>query len=293
MKHAALLLAVIQGLAASVACGDDSAAADAAVVIDARPDEGTLALAWTVADADQSPITCDDVAALTVGVSAILEGAGSGTPLAFPCGDGAGTAQLAPGTYALRIELRAGAGVLDGPIVSSGVEITRDQTTDLAPVTFEVPTTGGFSFLLDTPPLGSNCDEAEGDLTEITFELRDATDTCVPATFEIAAGAASSAGTYQADCTGAGFGCIDNDQMITVIDVDSGPHGLVMRGAKGGVADCYSRNAQIIIPGNDLVRNLPAQQLMLASTPACDPLAPDAGVMPDAGVTDAGLDAAL
>jgi hypothetical protein len=293
MKHAALLIAVIPGLLASGACGDDSAAVDAAVVIDARPDEGTLALAWTVADADQSPITCDEVAALTVAVNALPEGAGSGIPLAFPCGDGSGTVQLDSGTYQLRIELRAGAGVLDGPITMNGVEITQDQTTDLGSIGFEVPTTGGFSFLLDTPPLGSNCDQAEGDLTEVIFELRDATDTCVPATFEIAAGAASSAGTYQADCTGAGFGCIDNDQMITAIGVDSGPHGLVMRGAKGGVPDCYRRDAQIIIPGNDLVRNLPAQQLMLASTPECDPLAPDAGVVPDAGVTDAGLDAAL
>lgn len=291
MKHAALLIAIIPGLLVT-GCGDDAAAVDAAVVIDARPDEGTLALSWTVADADQSPITCEDVAALTVGINAFLEGAGSGTPLAFPCGDGSGTAQLDPGVYQLRIELRAGvAGVLDGPITVNGVEITRDQTTDVDPIGFEVPTTGGFSFLLDTPSQGSNCDEAEGDLTAITFELRDGDDTCVPATFEIAEGASSSAGTYESDCAGASFGCIDNDQQITALGVGSGPHTLVMSGARGGLADCYSRNAQITIPGNDLVRDLPAQQLMLL--PQCDPFAPDAGVTPDAGTTDAGADAAL
>lgn len=290
MTHLATRFALLLALITPAACGDDSAATDAAVVIDARPDQGTLSLSWTLADSDQSVIDCEDVAAVTVSISAFPEGAGSGVPLAFPCSDGQASPRLGTGTYQLRIELRAGAGVLDGPITLNGIEITQDQETALGQIDFEVPTTGGFSFLLDTPPLGSNCDASEGDLTSVLFELRDDADACVPTTFEIGDGAEQTGGTYQSDCQGASFGCIDNDQEITVSGAASGPHTLRITGAKGGVESCYSRNAQITIPGNDLIRDLPAQQLALASIPECDPLAPDAGPTPaDAGVADGAL----
>jgi hypothetical protein len=124
--------------------------------------------------------------------------------------------------------------------------------------------------------LAGNCLPNSSDGAEIVgleFSLKDGSDTCVPATFDVAAGASGVAGTYTSDCTTppAPLACIDADQVVTVNPIRSGPMTLTVVGQKTGPINCYSRVSMFVIPGATLVNELGSLLLTLEYSLACDP----------------------
>ena len=284
-QHVLLSLMLMAG-----ACGGGDSAVDAGKAIDAAPLSGTFSLAWSLSDGTDA-VTCADVGGLSIGISITPAGGGGGQSEAFTCAGGSGTSRPMPvGLYNLSIELKAAAGALADPVRITNVEIKQGENTALDAQTFVVAATGAFTFKVTTSSAGDNCDTGGtgAGIGGLIFELRDSTGACTPTTFDVAAGAVGAASTYTTTCpAGAQHACIEKDQVITVNGVSSGSHTLMMTGFKDAI-DCYTRSPQFSVPGNNLVTDLPDQQLSLRFTPDCDPNAPDAGPTTDAGPADAG-----
>jgi hypothetical protein len=255
---------------------------------------GTLSLQWSITDGTNT-LTCADVGSgVSVRLIATPSAGGSGQIDAFSCDSGMGTSRAIPaGNYNVTVELRVSSGSLASPVNVNGVDVNAGSDTALDPISFSVTPSGNFTFMVGTEASGNNCDSPPtgGGISEISIELRDKAGACMAATFDIAAGAGQPAGTYTTTCpAGASFsiasGCgVEKDQLITVTGVSSGAHSMVITANKEGTT-CWRRSPQFIVPANNLTEELGTQVLMLDSTPTCDPNAPDAGIMVDAGVVD-------
>lgn len=275
-------------IALASGCGGGNSTPDAGPA-DAAVKNGTMSLTWRITDMSDNALTCDDVAAGSVTITAQPTAGGFAVSAPFTCSDGTGSAEVAPGTYDVTVRLTSTLGTLASSAVMSGVEVVANQDVALGEQVFAVDPSGNFSFSIDTGASGGNCADAGsggGALTQLEIRLLDGSGSCVPTTFAIDDGTASPPPDYQSDCAGATIGCFAKDVTFSVAGADSGPHMLDIRGQKAGL-DCYSRTADLIIPGAGLTRALGSQMLFLASTPQCDPNAPDAGPTPDAGTADA------
>ncbi|HVV84579.1 MAG TPA: hypothetical protein VHE35_16035 [Kofleriaceae bacterium] len=267
---ASLAAAALAG-AGLIGCGDDVALTDARPQIDAAV-PGQLSLSWSVAHM-ATPLTCAAVGASTVSLEIVPDGDAFGVVDTFDCASAMGTTRmLAPGLYQLRISLAGTGGTLDGPDDIRDITVPPGGTATVPPVTFDVDPTGGMKFRITTPVAGGNCaDAASGGagITAMRIELRDATNTCVPALFTVAAGASDPGGSYASDCSGSTTTCIAADQDVSISGLRSGSYSMVMIGSVGGAA-CWRRQPNAEIPAAGLVTELPAQQLALqAGVPGC------------------------
>lgn len=281
------------------ACGDDGGPVDAAPV-DAIPPSGTFSLSWTLSDGT-NPLTCSDVAAVSVAVTLVRQGGIGGVADAFTCEGGqAVSRRFSPGIYNLTVDLRASGSrsLIATPVVITDVEIAVGTDTPLPAQNFVVSPIGGFSFTVDARATAGNCvaDSADGaGIVALEFSLSDGSNACVAATFDVAAGSAGSAATYTSDCTTppAPLPCIDEDQLVTVNPIASGLVTMQITGQKAGPIDCYDRVSVFDVAGAMLVAELGSLPLTLEYSLACDPnfIPIDAGMLPDASA-DASVDAA-
>lgn len=245
-------------------CKDDAPAVDAGPVIDAPPEVGTLSLSWTITD-NGNTLACGDVGGLSVRVTATPQDGGFATPEAFGCEVTNGTsAPIDTGVYNVEIVLVTnGNRDLTTPEVIQGVEIMTGQDTDIGTFEFPVSPRGSVEFTIDAQAGTPNCEpEANGgaEISEFRIEVLDSEGTCVPATITIADGANQTGGTYASDCAGARYGCIDNDQLVSISDVPAGTASLNIIGYRG-VDECYSRMPQFSVSGNGLLTELLPQVL--------------------------------
>ena len=263
------LAAALAGLVG--ACSDDVALTDARPQIDAAI-PGQLMLSWTVGHAGSS-LTCADVGASTVAVDIVHDGDAFGVVDTFSCGSAMGLSRmLAPGLYHLRFNLSGTGGTLDGPENVRNLTVPPGAIANAPPVAFDVDPTGGLTFRITTPPAGGNCaptGSGGAGITAQRIELRNSTGACVPALFEIGAGAMNPAATYASDCSGSTTACIAADQDVTVTGLRSGSYSMVMIGSVGGAA-CWRRQPNATVPAAGRTATLPAQQLALqAGVPGC------------------------
>jgi hypothetical protein len=255
-------------------CHDEVALTDARPQIDAAV-PGTITLGWSISHA-AAPLTCADVSASTVSVEIVRDGDAFGVVDTFTCTAGTGTSRmLEPGLYHLKISLSGTGGTLDGPENVRDVTVSPGGVATVPPVAFDVDPTGGLKLRITTSAAGGNCaPTAQGGagITAIRLELRDASGTCVPASFAVAAGAANPAGTYASDCSGSTYGCIAADQDVSVGGLRTGSYSLLMIGSVGAAA-CWRRQPNTVVPAAGRVTELPAQQLALQpGVPGCPPL---------------------
>lgn len=257
---------LIAGLALGltvIACGGDDGPADAAIVPDAEPQVGSLSLAWEITDGTALQ-SCAAVAALSVRISVTPAAGGFGQNDIFGCEAGTVLSRdFDAGEYNIEVTLVAAAGDLAPPFRMNRVEIKTGEETALGTLTFEVAPRGSFDFEVGTMEIGPNCDPvADGGagLGNLLIELVDTSGECIPATMEIGAGASRPADTYNSDCTGLIYGCIEKDQTVTLTGVRSGELGLRMSGTRDN-GGCYERTSQFTVPGNDLQVSLPTQTL--------------------------------
>jgi len=249
-----------------IACGGDDTADP--VDADMTPDadvSGTLSFSWTLTDG-ATPITCADVDATTVSITLLPIGVVGSDADAFGCAEGEATTRgFRARDYDVEIAVRTTEGDLTDRIVMNNVTIEENGNTDLGAVVFDVVRNGSFTFNLAAIATGGNCaavvpdDGAE--IVKWQLELQDGT-TCVGVQFDIGASASDPTG-FPADdydtiaCNDATYdGCILSDQDISVTDVESGPHNLVITGFRTGDVPCYQTTAQIGIPGGDLTTSV-------------------------------------
>ncbi|MCB9563556.1 MAG: hypothetical protein H6708_24425 [Kofleriaceae bacterium] len=257
------------GLLAGVAgCGNDNSSPFDAARYDAEIPRGGLGLTWTIADGTVAK-TCAEVGALTVTLTIVPNDQPFGTTDVLSCGPGMGeVGNLAPGLYDVTATLAGAAGDLGEPVRFLDVEVAASQTTALGEAAFDVPAQGGFTFKLSAGGMPT-CTTAG--ITGVQLELRDGAG-CVPAAFDIAAGAVEPAGTYTTDCTTpAPYACIAEDQVVSTAGLATGSYTMTITGFVGADA-CWSRSPQFGVPAGDHVTQLPTQNLTLDSgNPACVP----------------------
>lgn len=298
MRNDRLAYVMCGALLALGACGDDDSVADAGRVIDAAPPTGTFSLAWTLSDGT-TIVPCADIGAVTVSVQIIPQGAFSGSAESFSCSSAAATSGgFEPGLYDVQIDLRAsfGRSLLSTPIKINGFEIKANTDTPLPTQAFEVAPAGTYTFSVSSG--ANNCmaliDGGAG-MVGFDFVAKTSGGVCLETDFVVADGS-ETGGTYPSSCSGAAttFPCIGGDQLITV-GLPSGAWALEITGQKEGPLDCYSRVANFNVPGGGLSTTGGLLQLNLEYSEACDPnyVPPDAGIEVDAGVSDAGIDAAI
>ncbi len=265
-------------------CGDDGAPATDAGPVDATPPGGTFSLAWTVSDGTNT-LLCDDVGAVSVSVTVVEQGGFGGSVDAFTCTGGQATSRQFPaGTYTMTIDLRASGSrsLIAAPVVVRDIAIAVNADAPLPAQTFVVSPIGAFSFLVDGQATAGNCLPVDPDtgagIIGLEFSLNGESDTCVPATFDVAAGASGTAGTFSSVCpaTPAVLPCIDADQLVTVNPIASGPLELTITGQKTSLLiaetiDCYTRLSSFTVAGAMLLNELGLLPLTLEDSEACDP----------------------
>lgn len=270
IAHGALALGLaLAVMTATVGCSDPAPAVDAGPLIDAPPEIGTLSLSWTIEDDNGNPLDCAQVGAQNVRVTATPAEGGFATPEAFGCNGLTGTSMpVDSGTYNVEIDVTASVNqmlqpLIPEPVLINGVEVVTGQDTDLGTFAFAVIPRGGVEFILDAQQAGGNCEtQANGgaELSEFLIEVFDADGTCVPSTLTLTDSDGVVVDTYDSDCAGARYGCIESDITVSMADVQSGTTSLNII-AYRGPDPCYSRNPQFSVPGGDLVTELIPQML--------------------------------
>jgi hypothetical protein len=247
-KRLTLLLGLVAG------CGDDAGPPDARVP-DSAPANGTISLTWSIADG-ATVLTCAQVGSQVVGLTVREVDSPFAQTDAVSCSAGAGATSVAPGTYDVTVSL----GGVDVPDVSfQDLVVTSGQDTAAGDAHFEVQAIGGFSFQM-VAGAGGNC---AGGVDAVSLALALLDGTCVPATFDIAAGASNPADTYTTSCTTPAPypGCIESDQLVTAQPtIATGSYRLHIDADVGG-STCWSRTPQFDVPANAQIKALPDQIL--------------------------------
>lgn len=241
---------------AAAACGSNAGPPDARV-IDAPPPGGTVSFTWTIHDqSGAQTLACSDIGGQSVGISILDENAGFGSNDVFSCGSAMGTTgALAAGLYTLTIELDGSAGALATPQKFMHVQVDFGKDTPLGNVDFQVDAHGGLAMTLLAQGASSNCGAGGAGIDTMTLQLQTAAGTCIPATFDIAAGAGTQAQTYVSNCTTLPQSvCIERDQHITVTGLPSGQVKLVVVGDVGGKA-CWSGVDFLTVPAMQQVKD--------------------------------------
>jgi hypothetical protein len=179
---------------------------------------------------------------------------------------------LLPGEYAVTASL---GGVAAEPVEFPDVVVEPGQDTPIGAAAFEVAAEGGFAFRIVAGGTGTCTPPADGgagiEAMELSLETQGGT--CVPVTFDIAAGASLPASTFTSTCPASGQApCIAQDQDVSVAPtLPSGPYRMSIVG-RIGTDPCWARTSQFDVPAGGAVENLPQQNLIHADgIPACNP----------------------
>lgn len=242
-------------------CGSGGGFPDAKPKDDSNdPPPGTFRVNWSLVDAADATLTCDQISALSVTGVMRSTGIAGGSTQVFSCGALNGASQaVIPGTWNIDWELSGGAGVIATAPRSTNVVIESGQATQLPPLKFVVDATGGLDLKISANKPGGNCglvgaNGAGIDGMTITLES-EPDNTCEPITLNIAAGATRPASTYTINCaTPVVAGCIESDQAITTAmpdgDIPSGPYQIHIRGTVGANT-CFQNDDMFPVPAGD------------------------------------------
>ena len=224
------------------------------------PALGALSVAWSITDREQKPATCEQVGASTV-VLRLRTRAGDVNVASFACGSNPGTTKLVAGPYEVAFELHGVDGAtLAGAPSQATVSVSAGQVTTLTPITFALDARSIFAIAIAAPPTTSNCKSpAAGGagVTTNTITLETSFGSCAPVTFTRTRGG-TPAGTYTVECgSPATASCIEQDETLTVISMAPGSYVIRIRGAIGGVRNCWSLDSALEVPpGSTVSRTL-------------------------------------
>lgn len=247
------------------ACSGGSGFPDAGV--DTPPATGRFSVDWTLADGDRA-LTCSEVGAIIMSVTATSPDLGGGYVEAFSCGAGTGISRALPvGRYDLLFEMKGRSGSL-GALPFQQVVISTDSVTAAPAQRFPIKAEGKVDarlFAGDT----ANCTPT-GKITAMSLVLERQNGPCVPATFTIGAGATAPATMYTSTCPPAAptLGpCIERDQAITTT-VGSGGYVIRVRGNEGA-AQCWIADQLEDVPPSERTLRVDVGLTYLKGLPGC------------------------
>jgi len=239
------------------ACGSGGGFPDA-MTIDSPPPTSTFTLAWTVSDANNNPISCDKIGAVSVTVLAHNLAFEGGRTEVFTCASGTGMSEpLPPGTWDFDFELNSIGGTITMATAQHGVVLAPGANTVLMPLAFSVDATGGLALTVATNRAMGNCaaPPGGGGITSTTITLEHTSDlSCEPVTFMIGSGGT----TYTVDCANPAQGpCIDSTDTLTVTSVPSDGYTIHIKGNIGATT-CWTNNDSLQVPaaGQTLTKTL-------------------------------------
>lgn len=231
--------------------------------------DGTVSLAWSLADDRGALLGCDQVGARTVAMRLRNRASGSVIAAAFPCANSPGTAQAAPGTYDIAFELNAADGArLATAADQIGVAVVAGQRRQLAPVTFPLSSRGTLVLSLASSAT-TNCQPSSAGgagITSNTITLELVDGGCAAVTFTRRRGA-EDRGTYTVSCSSPQVApCIEKNETLTT-SLAPGRYRVSARG-KVGAVDCWRRDDVLEVPtaGLTLTRTL---GLLRGTGPGC------------------------
>jgi hypothetical protein len=231
--------------------------------------DGTVALAWSLADDRGAPLGCDQVGARTVAVRLRDRASGSVSATAFACPNSPGTAQVAPGTYDIVFELNAADGTrLATAADQTGIAVVAGQRRQLAPITFQLSSRGTLVLSLATSAT-TNCQPSSAGgagITSNTLTLAVVDGGCAAVTFTRRRGT-EDRGTYTVNCSSPQITpCIEKNETLTT-SLAPGRYRVSARG-KVGAIDCWQRDDILEVPtaGQTLTRTL---GLLRGNGPGC------------------------
>lgn len=244
-------------IAALSACGGGGGFPDAPPEPDASPG-GTLSLDWSLVKmADGTPVACDAVGAGTVTLLLRNRSFQGGFTEVFTCGTSSGTTpQIPVGTYDVNFELNGVSGLITTAPEQTGLVVTREQNTPLAPVTFTVNATGTLDLRIDALKPGGNCAPIASNgaaITQMRITLEHVTGgACEPATIMV------GATPYTINCGApAPAGCIENTTAITGT-LPSDNYLIHIRADQTATMNCFVNDDSMQVPpnGKTLTRTL-------------------------------------
>lgn len=260
----------------ALAAGGCSGCDDGGFPIDApMPDatlRGTVSLAWSLTDLMGHPISCDDVGAGFVFLELRSKSSLSGSVASFACGNSPSmSSPIDVGTYDVGFELHGSSLTSVSAPSQTGVVVSADQDTRLAPVTFLVDTNGQLVLGLTAPGRTSNCKPTSmmgAGITGTTITLLRGDGGCAPVTF-IRTRGATTLGSYTVNCSSPQVAsCIENDETLTVTSMLSGPYTIHVRG-KILAADCWANDDSFTVPAQGKPRIDTLNLAFQSGTPGC------------------------
>jgi len=217
---------------------------------------GSVSIAWSIANGTGQPSSCFQTRATSVALR--IQSRTGGTPVftAFPCNDGAGTANVAPGLYDIAIELHDANGAKLATVpVQASVAVAVGRTKTLTPAAFIVNGGGGggggtghVQLTLQTAGFPSNCLSTGGaGITGSLITIITDGGSCAAVKLVRTRGGVE-VGTYQVDCGSPSVTtCIEADERLTAPDLAPGNYTLHVRGAVGAGA-CFAADATLAVP---------------------------------------------
>ncbi|MEO8699243.1 MAG: hypothetical protein ABI867_04340 [Kofleriaceae bacterium] len=225
-----------------------------------EPPTGKFSLAWTVNNAANEPIACNQIGGQVITVALRNRAVQGGSTEVFTCSSLTGvSAPIAPGVYDMTFSLNGLVGELAIAPPQGGIVITSNETTALTAIAFAVDATGALELVLSSNQTGGNCGAVASmgaGITGTTIALSHAAGgACEPVTFQVSAGATQPASTYLVNCaTPVEVGCIENDQKLTVSGIPSGNYKIAVRG-KIGTVTCWTNDDSLVVPPLSKVLN--------------------------------------
>jgi hypothetical protein len=234
------------------------------------PANGAISIVWAIRAANGIGVTCASIGGRFVALRIRNRASGATTATAFPCVDGSGTAQLAPGLYDISFQLDAADGTrLATAPDQTGVTVVSGQVTQLAVQLIAATNPQTTLILSIATSASSNCQPTSAGgagVTGTTLRLERVGSGCVPLTFTRQRGS-EQRGTYTVDCSSPQVAtCVEKDETLTT-SLDPGQYFIHARG-KVGVFDCWLRDDLLDIPMGTLPRTL---GLMPSHTLGCPP----------------------
>ena len=236
-------------LLAMVAC-DSGGSGTAVQATSACP--GSVSLAWSITSSSRLPLTCAQTGAANVALRFQSRTGGLPVFIAFPCANGTGTSNLAPGLYDVTIALHdaTGATLATAP-PQTPIAIAVGRTTVLAPVTFVVQNSR-VALTLETENVASNCQPSSAGgagITATTITIVRVGGGCAAATL-IRNRGGTQIGTYQVNCSSPQIAeCIERDETLTTTGLTPDAYVVHVRG-KLGATECWAADSELAVPAS-------------------------------------------
>jgi len=214
---------------------------------------GSIAFTWLITDPHNQPITCSHAGAATVAVMLRHRETGDTVNASFPCaGAPAIIDRVAVGPYDVVLTLLSADSATLARAPSASTTILADARTNAPPGMFALDPRGKLTLSLRPLTATANCTPPGifgAGITGVTLALEHADGSCAPTTLVRTRGGVQ-VGSYEASCdrTPSVASCIETDETLTTLGLESGPFVVHVAGLVGATR-CWAGDDVVTVPG--------------------------------------------